>query len=317
MASNSAPGIQVDPELAKRLGINVHDLQRVQDATAGWEHKLIPVTFVEPTADRKSMGRNDPMAWLPPTYRGYGVIDRDHKNRIRPGEAWFVERYEQGSATFLIPVAKITATSIMDLMPGQMSALVREMMQTNPALANDVIKQAPQPGAAERKKMEDLEKACSILRGDLAKAQDDLHQKKARVQELEDKVQDLQSRPAHPALPSVPAAPAVKSVQTTQSTAQSQPMAFTVPNMAFNTTGIIHHVNNGTLQGAMLTAPFYEAHYSADLESLFLKPGATGHPCVNGAIHVPGLSTVVPAKPPQDYEVEWDSRLGALHVYLA
>lgn len=308
-----AGSINVDPDLARRLGLDIRDLVSVTNAANQMEHKVIPVTFVEPSADRKSMGRNDPMAWLPPTYRAYGVIDRDHKNRVRAGEAWFVEKYEQGAATFLIPVVKITPTAIMDLLPGQISALAKEVAHHNPSLAADFLKVAPQPGSAERKRFEEQERQLTETKAQLATALKDLHDRKAQAQELEAKLQAAEARAAQGPKVIQPM-PAMPPATVSSSSSTNQSPTFTVPAMLGNATGLVRHVSNGTLQGAILNSPFYEAHYSADLESLFLKPAASGLPCVNGAVHVPGLVSVV--KPPAEYEAEWDARLQALHVYL-
>lgn len=118
-----------NPELARRLGLKPEAV--AQDA--GYLGKLCIVTFREPANPVGT--RRDPMAFLPPTYDRFGVIDREYREKVKPGETWIVQPYMAGvGAVFLVPLAQVELSSILALDARFVEQLAAELVRSRPDL---------------------------------------------------------------------------------------------------------------------------------------------------------------------------------------
>src|SRR2546422_2248476 len=112
----------LNPELAKKFGLDTYQSATLTEEMRRWEGRVFPVTFVE--APPRSDGKRDPIAYLPPSYRTYGVVDRDHRSRVNIGEAWVVEVNERSiGALFLVPLFRLDLKNLLDLQPARLQTL--------------------------------------------------------------------------------------------------------------------------------------------------------------------------------------------------
>lgn len=119
-----------NPALARSLGLDLETL--AQDAD--YVGKLAIVTWKEP--NYQTGGRRDPVADLPPTFDRYGIVDRDHRDRVQVGETWIVRPYTPvgGTAVFLTPVAPVELSAVLALDKDKVQELARELVAHQPNL---------------------------------------------------------------------------------------------------------------------------------------------------------------------------------------
>lgn len=120
------------PEIVQKLGLDVSELGK----DAEYAGKLAVVTFREPHDE--SGGRRDPVADLPPSYSRYGILDRDHRDRVEPGQTWIAQPYSPtgSSAVFLVPIQEVDLASLLALDKDKVQELARELVENRPDLVD-------------------------------------------------------------------------------------------------------------------------------------------------------------------------------------
>lgn len=154
------------PELAEKLGIDSSQLSQ-QGEYLG---KLAVVTFRNPHYD--TGGRLDPVADLPPNYSRYGILDRDHRDRVEAGQTWIVQPYTPtgSQAVFMIPICEVDLASLLALDESKVKELARELVENRPDLTKalaDLLPTQAEP-ASDPEEVRQLRKA--LARADKALA---------------------------------------------------------------------------------------------------------------------------------------------------
>lgn len=128
------------PELAARLGLNVDAIKRDGEYLG----KLCIVTFREPL--NPSPTRKDPIAFLPPDYQRFGIVDKAGIGVVHPGETWIVRPFTTGvGAVFLVPIAPIELGALLALDSKFIGELVEELASRRPDLLGALSELLPRP----------------------------------------------------------------------------------------------------------------------------------------------------------------------------
>jgi hypothetical protein len=301
----------LNPEVAKKYGLDVYQAGMLTEEVSRWDGRVTMVTFVAPPP--REDGKSDPIAYLPPTYRKHGIVDRDHRNRVNVGETWLVEVVEKGTgAFFLIPLFRLDLKSLLDLQPERMKQLAEQLASKNLELGKalaDKIPKAPSPEVVK-----ELETARSQT-NELRTAIDTLRKEKTsletKLEHLE--AQQYQSRLvtfiAQRVAPSTSATKAGSHLQAAMTTSQ-QPPSEVVDEMT------LRRVDQDICESKALIHNAYEIHFTADLYRVVLKPNRGGVPCKSGRLVVQGLSRVDSSTAPTTYNMAWDERFGGFVAYI-
>lgn len=156
------------PELAQKLGLDLSKLSKDAD----YSGKLAVVTFREP--HYATGGRRDPVADLPPSFSRYGIIDREHRDRVDPGQTWIVQPYspDGSQAVFLVPVCEVDLASLLALDKTKTKELARELVENRPDLVKaleDLLPTQSEP-KADSEEVKQLRSALAEAEAALGKA---------------------------------------------------------------------------------------------------------------------------------------------------
>lgn len=195
------------PELAQKLGLDVSKLKR----DANLDGTLAVVTFQEPNYE--TGGRRDPIARLPPSYSRYGIVDRDHRDRVESGQTWFVQSYTpQGSqAVFLIPVLEVDLASLLALDNDVQKALAQDLVAHRPDLVKALGDLLPSEPKADPEEVARLRGALAEAEAALSNAATALGKARASTLQVLEEAADDVARAAS-ALSRVPPPKAAESV---------------------------------------------------------------------------------------------------------
>jgi hypothetical protein len=128
------------PDLAARLGLNVETVARDGEFLG----KLCIVTFREPM--NPSATRRDPIAFLPPDYQRFGIVDRSGLGKVQPGETWIVRPTTTAvGAIFLTPLAQIELGTLLALDSRFVSEIVQELARNRVDLLQGLRDYLPKP----------------------------------------------------------------------------------------------------------------------------------------------------------------------------
>lgn len=292
----------MNPDFARRLGLADDQLESLKEEAPRWDGKVFPATLVEPPP--RPDGKRDPVAFMPPDFRTWGIIDRDHRNRVKIGETWFVEAYQRASTTFLVPLFRVDLEHLLGLQPARLQELAAHLARSDPTLVKHLIEKLPAAPKPE------VDKEMAALRQRATELTQKLNEVVKQKAAVETEVENLRSRPA--AAPA-PAAPAVARPLLVQPEALRSAAGF--PGLPPRD-ATLTRTEGDRVESPSLIHSAYDAHFTGDLYSLVLRPSAGGTPCDNGAVIVRGLSRVDASPPPVQYPMAWDDRLGGFVVYI-
>lgn len=311
-----------DPDLAKRYGLDQFQREMIEEELERMDQRIKLVTFEEqpPRPD----GKDDPIAYLPPEYRTYGILDRDHRHRADAGEAWFVEVIARGEAYFLIPLVEFDVGQVGDFLPSVLEQLAAFVAKNHP----DALAGALESGGQE--KLQELKDANADLRTRLDRAKEALEVERAEVERLEAELKEARNA-------SVQAPVATKTARSTNAkdaavvpsgdarraeqvdvappTGSPRPGA-AAPTAAVASEGLAVREHGNLLESPMLTHAAYDARFTPDLARVHLTPSRTGRACVDGQVEVPGLARVDAEAAPRRYPVRWDEEAHAFVVLV-
>ncbi len=295
---------ELNPELAKKFGLDPYQAGTLSEEMKRWEGRVLPVTFVE--APPRADGKRDPIGYLPPSYRTYGVVDRDHRHRVNVGETWIVEVTERSvGALFLTPLFRLDLKNLLELQPERLQQVAEFLAHRSPELAKELAsKLPPAPQPALEKELVEAKRLAAGLQTRL----EDLQKEKTS---LETQLGQLTAQK-----------------QTAPSVSPPQPVAGPGPEprrlgpaegptaAGAHEGGILHRVEGDVVESAELVHPAYDVHFTGDLYRVVLRPSRTGVPCAGGRMVVRGLSRVDPNPPPTSYSMVWDDRLSEFVAYV-
>ena len=288
------------PDLAKNLGIDLEQARSLEQDTASWNGRVLIVIIRPP-----SQGKDQPIAYLPPNYQAYGIIDRDHAHRVRPGEAWVVEAYTRGFARILLPLVKVSLSDVINIRPEMLEELAVALKEVDPGLAAEVMERtaAKDHGQLEAEMLQ-LQREREALSNQLSSAREEQGALTRRISELE----ILRERPA--------AVPAQEGSQHREDDPRG--VGLLAPP-ALGREGPIKLVrrHGEILEGDGLRHTGYSTFFTPDLARVVLQPSREGEPCLGGAVRVPGIARADPTPAPREYEAVWDERAGGYILDLS
>lgn len=300
---------ELNPEIAKKLGLDEYQIDQLAEEAGRWEGRIILVTFVVPPP--RTDGKKDPIAYLPPSYQRFGVVDRDHRQRVNVGETWLVETVQKGPGTlFLVPLLRLDPKSLLELQPSRMRELADHIAVKNPSLAKELAAKLPAPPdpvvarqyEEARATIQELQKNVDQLSRDKASLETQLGQLTAMKQTSGAPASAASGGPnplrRHPAeapvttsSPRIPASPSAEGITLER-----------LEGEQVHSTALVHLA--------------YEIHFTGDLYRIILRPSPTGVPCDRGKMVLRGLSRVDHSPPPATYSMFWDERLGGFVAYI-
>lgn len=157
------------PELAARLGLNVDAIKRDGEYLG----KLCIVTFREPLNPTPT--RKDPIAFLPPDYQRFGIVDKAGIGVVQPGETWIVRPFTTGGgAMFLVPVAPVELSTLLSLDSKFITEIMQELADRRPDLLGTLRELLPRPAPPTPAPPPQLVAEVTQLRDALRKADEAL-----------------------------------------------------------------------------------------------------------------------------------------------
>ncbi len=300
----------LNPEIAKKFGLDAAQMEMLSAEVKRWEGRIYLATFVTPPT--RPDGKNDPIAYLPPGYTRYGIIDRDHRSRVSVGETWLVEAIEKIPGTpFLIPLVRLELKNLLDLQPGRLQELATAIATKNPTVAKELAAKLPTPPKPKvEAELESLKKETQRLQAMLESATKD----KAS---LETELGLLKAQKLAASAAPQPSGTGLKAAPVQRRDGALPPaggVSVEPPNVPIE--GSLRRQEGETVESPLLIQPAYEIHFSGDLYRILFRPSTTGVPCNQGKVVVRGLARVDTRPAPTEYPMVWDGRAGGFVAYI-
>jgi len=300
---------ELNPEIAKKLGLDEYQLGQLGEEAGRWEGRILLVTFVVPPP--RTDGKKDPIAYLPPSYQRFGIVDRDHRQRVNVGETWLVEAAQKGVGTlFLIPLFRLDSKSLLELQPNRIRELADHIAVKNPSLAKELAAKLPAPPDPIVARQYDEARAAIQ---ELHKTVDQLSRDKASLET------QLGQLTAIKQASGAPPSPASGGPNPRRHRPAEAPVTTSSPRMAapIPAEGVtLERLEAEQVHSTALVHTAYEIHFTGDLYRIILRPSPTGVPCDHGKMVLRGLSRVDHSPPPATYSMLWDERLGGFVAYI-
>lgn len=290
-----------NPDLAHRFGLDTYQRRELEAQLASADHRVLLVTFQD--APERGDGKRDPIAYLPPRFDVYGILDRDHRHRARPGESWFVEVVERGDAKFLVPLVPFDVGQLGHYLPSVLENIADRIAEHHPGALGEHL-------SDERlRELDEVREAAQEYQELFENAKDQIERHRARIESLEAELEQLRTARPAPA-PSVAVGPAT-------------PARIDPPHTRTGTTsGHVANVGRArrdvgdVLHSQLFTHHAYSVRFTIDLAHLHLRPDRHGEPVVDGSVEVKGLARADPESAPRSYPLRWDDDVGAFVVQL-
>ena len=298
---------KLNPSLAKRLGLDEVQSTELAHEVDRWEGRIFPVTFTAPHP--RADGKRDPIAYLPPDYRGFGIVDKAYRDRVAVGESWLVEvaPTEGTGARFLVPLTRIDLKGFLELQPSLLSTIVDHLARQSPMLAKELSAKLPAPPNPDfERRLAEANQTIRTLESQVSQLQKDRAA-------LETKVDELNARETPKLLP-LSSLPSAVEERTDGPSEVSFDGLGASPIDA--SPGQLVRSSGDVVESTRLVHSAYEVYFTPDLFRLYLRPSKAGTPCERGRLIIHGLAEVDTTPAPTSYPMLWDSRQGAFSVYL-
>lgn len=298
------------PELANKFGLDGFQKEMLSEEIERWQGRVFPVTFAAPA--RREDGKHDPIAYLPPNYERFGVVDRRHRHRISIGETWIAEVSETDRGSlFLIPLFRLDVKSFLDLQPERLDEIASHLASESQELARELAKHLPSPTNPDLEgKIEEAEARVKELGTEIEELTKQRAALETRLGQLE-----VPQRPTGSPAPHDSIDPSQQADSSVGSEGPSPAASILAPYPGHEE--ILHRVKGDIVESSALIHSAYDVHFTGDLYRVILRPDEAGVPSTEGRVVIQGLSRVDPNPGPRAYTMRWDPRLGGFIVYLA
>lgn len=98
------------------------------------EHNEGPAGFFIARFQKGGNG-SDLVAYIPPSYDQYAILDREHRGTVQEDDLWIASKHRHGKAVFAVPVAKLDAERLLSLSSELRYDLARLIADARPDLA--------------------------------------------------------------------------------------------------------------------------------------------------------------------------------------